>query len=289
MPRPERILLLGGSGQLGQALARELVERGRDFVAPPRRELDLLDAQVAGRSIEQHAPSLVVYTAAYNDVARAELATEREHLCRLNRDTPAALARAAERSGARFVFFSTDYVFDGAAERPYREDDAPVPLQAYGRSKLEGERAVGEVDSEALIVRTSTLFGPGPRTPPNFVDAILAQARTQERLGVASPPVAAPTFTIDLARAVLRLVDERCAGIVHVTNSGQCSRLELAREAVRAAGSAARIEERPEAAGGPRRPRFCVLDCARLAEWTGLRMRPWQEALAEHVRRVGAG
>ena len=66
------------------------------------------------------------------------------------------------------MFFSTDYVFDGAAERPYREDDAPAPLQAYGRSKLEGERAVGEVDSEALIVRTSTLFGPGPRTPPNF-------------------------------------------------------------------------------------------------------------------------
>jgi len=283
------ILLLGGTGQLGQALKRELAERGWDFVAPTRGELDLREDGRAARWIERCSPAVVVYAAAYNDVARAELPAEREHLLRLNRDTPGALARAAHLAGARFVFLSTDYVFDGRAVRPYREGDAPSPLQAYGQSKLEGERRVGEADPHALIVRTSTLFGPGRRHPPNFVDAILAQARSQERLRVASPPVASPTFTADLARALVRLVDARCAGLVHATNSGQCSRLELARETVRVSGSGAVVEERPESPDGPRRPAFCVLDCSRLAEWTGMRMRPWQEALAEHVGAAASG
>jgi len=283
------LLLLGGTGQLGQALIRQLRAAGRSHAAPARDEVDLLESRRAVDWIERHAPAVVVYAAAYNDVARAELPGERREVFGLNRDTPTSLCAACRLAGGRFVFVSTDFVFDGESSRAYREDDTPRPIQIYGRSKLEGEHGVREADPRALIVRTSTLFGPGKRRRPNYVDSILAQARSREQIEVVGPPVACPTYTEDLAHALLRLIDGGAAGLFHVVNSGQCSRLDLAREAVRRAGLRTTVNEREATGDGPRRPAFSALDTAKYTAWAGQPLRSWQDALADHVRATSPG
>jgi dTDP-4-dehydrorhamnose reductase len=281
-----RILLLGGSGHLGTALAREMESRGLTVDAPPRAEVDLRDADLA-TEVARRAPAAVVNAAAYNDVDGAESEANRAEVLRLNRDVPAALARTCREREVPLVHVSTDYVFDGRKGEPYVEDDAVGPLQAYGRSKREGERAVLAACPGALVVRTSTLFGADGRCGSSFVDAVLARARAAGRVDVVRLPVSSPTYAPDLARALLALLDAGAAGIVHVANAGGCSRLELAREALRQAGLEREVvlRERTDVPPGAPRPAYSVLDTARYRRITGRSMRPWQEAVREHVGR----
>jgi len=204
----------------------------------------------------------------------------------LNRDAPRELARACRRLGLPFIHVSTDYVFDGESTRPYREDDAAAPLQVYGESKLEGEHAVVRAHRQALVVRTSTLYGPGPRERPHYVDAILRQAREKRRIEVVRLPVSSPTHAPDLAWGIVELLVREASGLVHVVNEGGCSRLELATETVRMAGlsDAVEVRERPEPAGGLLRPAYSVLDTSRFHELTGRSMHPWQEALQTYIQ-----
>jgi dTDP-4-dehydrorhamnose reductase len=229
----------------------------------------------------------VINAAAYSDVTRAEREDQHAHVFRLNRDAPAALARLCCQHDTPYVFISTDFVFSGESTRPYLECDPPDPIQVYGRSKLEGEQAVASEHPGALIVRTSTLFGPGRRPRPHYVDAVLAQARRGPRIEVVRGPISSPTYTPDLARSVLDLLSRNCRGVLHLVNDGGCSRLQLAREAVRIAGLARDVEvvEREESAGGPRRPRFSVLDTSEFMARTGRRLRSWDTALAAYLGR----
>lgn len=285
MSRPARILVLGAHGLLGEALVAACKSAGRPVAAPTRAELDLRDPRSAAERIDAARPVAVVNAAAFSEVARAELAEHRDELLQVNRDGPAHIAAVCRDRGVRFVFVSTDFVFNGRAERPYGEEAPTGPLQAYGRSKLEGEAAVREADPQTLIVRTSTLFGPGRRTRPHYVDAILDQARRAPSISVVRTPVASPTYAPDLARLLLELLDREAYGLFHVVNSGACSRLELAREALRLAGMApTRVEERPEPATGPRRPAYSALDPAKCAALIGTAPRSWAAALAEYVR-----
>jgi dTDP-4-dehydrorhamnose reductase len=280
----DRILVLGGSGMLGKALVRELGVRGSVHVAPGRADLDLgrddLEAEVVRRR-----PAAVLNAAAYTDVARAEDAGESAAVYRLNRDVPRALARACRQLGIPLVHVSTDYVFDGRKRTPYREGDAPGPLQVYGRSKLAGERAVSAEHEGALVARTSTLYGAGRTLRPHYVDAVLAQARKGGRIEVTRGPVSSPTFSDDLARGLLALLEAGARGLVHVTNAGGCSRLELARAVVEIAGlaSGCEIAERAPLPAPPARPAYSVLDHARFAELAGAPPRPWREALADYL------
>jgi dTDP-4-dehydrorhamnose reductase len=280
------ILLLGATGQLGLALRRELERRRVPVLAPSRSELDLAVAGRAAAAVLAARPSAVLNAAAYTDVARAELAAEQDAVRRLNEELPGELGAACAAIAARLVHVSTDYVFDGAKGAPYREDDPTRPLQVYGRSKLAGERAALEAAASALVVRTSTLYGSGRESRPNYVDAILRQAREHRRLEVVRAPVASPTYAPDLALALLDLLEAGATGVVHVVNAGACSRLELAAETLRVAGLAERVElrERSEPPGTLRRPAWSVLDTSRFGGITGRPMRPWQAALAEHVR-----
>ena len=279
------ILILGGTGLLGGALVRSLGSTDRAFSAPDRGQLDLMRCADLEQRIEALEPIAVINAAAFSDVTAAELPRNHDAAFRLNHHVPDRLAKLHRRLGVPLVHVSTDYVFDGTQRRPYVEDAPTGPLQVYGRSKLEGEKAVLEGCDTALVVRTSTLFGPGGRARPNYVDAIAAQARAHDRLHVVRTPVASPTFAPDLADAVLRLLDLGAWGLVHVVNQGQCSRLELARETVRLAGLADRVEvdERPQPAADLARPAYSALDTSRYRELTGQRLRPWVEALAEHL------
>lgn len=279
------ILVLGGSGLLGEALQVELVRRGREVHAPGRDELDLADDRSIETWFENSSASAVINAAAYTDVTRAEISAEREEVFRLNRDAPATLAGICRRRGIDLIFVSTDFVFDGILGRPYDERHPPAPLQVYGRSKLEGERAVLETHPDALIVRTSTLYGPGRRGRPHYVDAILDQAARRDRIDVVRTPVSSPTYTPDLGRALVELLEVGASGLVHVVNDGACSRLELARETVRLAGAAGRVvvAERPESHEGPQRPAYSVLDGSRYLELCGSALRSWDQALADYV------
>jgi len=279
------VLVLGGSGLLGEALLEALAARGRDFRAPRRGELDLLRTEGIGAAVAAIGPSAVINASAFTDVVRAELAEERGAVQGLNRDAPAALAEQCRRSGIPLVHVSTDYVFDGSLRRPYREEDPTNPLQCYGRSKLEGEREVARLLPEAVVARTSTLYGPGRRRRPHYVDAVLRQAHERDRLSVVRLPVSSPTYAPDLAAALLRLLELRASGLFHIVNGGSCSRLELAREAVRLAGLAGRVEvlERPEEPGSLARPAYSVLDGSRYARVAGLPLRGWADALADYL------
>jgi dTDP-4-dehydrorhamnose reductase len=178
---------------------------------------------------------------------------------------------------------STDYVFDGCKREPYSESDPTGPIQTYGRSKLEGEQAVLQVDPDALIARTSTLYGRACRPRPNYVDAVLQQARDHGRLEVVRTPVASPTYAADLAEALLDLLGCEARGVVHVVNAGACSRLELAAEAVRLAGLAVDVRERAAPPGDLPRPAYSALETRRFERITGRAMRPWPVALADYL------
>jgi dTDP-4-dehydrorhamnose reductase len=181
------------------------------------------------------------------------------------------------------VHFSTDYVFDGAAERPYTEDDAPRPLGVYGASKLAGEALVAASGAEHLVIRTSGLLGRGgsEQKGGSFVDRIVARARAGEPLRVVADQVFAPTCAFDLAQAAIALVRERARGLFHVANDGSCSWRELAVAALAAAGVAANVEPIALADLGlpAPRPRYSVLACPRYRALGLPPLRRWRDAL----------
>lgn len=285
------ILIVGGTGRLGRALAAVLEAREVRYRAPGRGEIDLtlFDSLIA--FVEGMAPSAVFNAGAYTDVARCELRGEREIAFRANRDGPTALARACAGLGIPLIHISTDYVFDGDRRTPYREDDRPNPIQTYGLTKLEGELAVLSAHPGALIARVSTVFGPWVPNRPAYPDAILRQAAEGDRIEVVEWPVSSPTLSLDAAEALVDLWTRGATGVVHVVNDGGCSRLDLARAVVYEAGLADRVTVvgRAEPTGGMRRPRYSVLDTSRLASLIGRRLRPWREALRAYIAMVGSG
>jgi dTDP-4-dehydrorhamnose reductase len=282
------IVVLGGTGQLGTALVDRLRRSGTRFTAPARDELDLLSPGFE-KVFEADPPAVVIHAAAYNDVNNAGVEAQRARAVRLNSEVPAILARSCLRLDIPLIHVSTDYVFDGRKRDPYREGDPTGPLQFYGRTKLDGERAVLDTHSGALVARTSTVFGRNRRGGSNYIAAVLAQARKTDVLEVVRPPVSSPTYATDLAEALLELFAVGATGLVHVANAGGCSRLELATEAVRVAGLAGRVEvrERPAPGGGVERPEYSVLDTSRFTGWTGRPLRPWQQAVSDYVATFG--
>lgn len=274
-------LIIGSGGMLGGAV--EIACRQRGSAAEAIRgahELDITDRDQVTRCLKERRPAVVINAAGYTDVDGAE--REPDAADRVNRAGPEHLARAARDAGALLVHFSTEYVFDGRAQRPYRVDDPPNPLSAYGRSKLAGERAIADSGCRHLIIRTSWLYAERGR---NFVRTILDLARSRPELEVVDDQVGRPTYAADLASITLELIEHGATGIVHAANDGQCSRFELARAAVGLAGLECRV--RPcTTARMPRpaaRPAFGVLDLSATVALVG-RPRPWPDALAGCVR-----
>ncbi len=237
-----RVLVLGAEGMLGRDLMAVFGKQlgdgaNEDLVGWDLAELDIRDCEAVYSALSELRPGIVVNAAAYTDVDGCE--TNIELATAVNGQAPGHVARVCHEIGAMLVHFGTDFVFDGESERPYHEDDAANPLSVYGRSKWEGERAIGNAGCRHLIVRTSWLFGPGGR---NFVEAILLRAKSGEPLRVVTDQVGRPTLAADLAEAVVRLLDAGAQGTVHFANSGQCSWFEFAQEIVRQAGLATTVQ-----------------------------------------------
>ena len=197
-----RLLLLGGSGQLGQSLLRLAMAAGWQVWAPGRQELDIADAAGLARQISDFCPHAIINAAAYTEVDCAE--QESDSNWRINAEAPGWLAEAAAEVGALLLHLSTDYVFDGAMARPYLESDPAAPLNAYGRAKLAGEQAVAELCPHHLIVRTSWLFGGAGR---HFVRSMLELAATRTHLRIVDDQVGGPTPVDELAGILLQMLE----------------------------------------------------------------------------------
>ena len=271
-----KILLTGRNGQVGWELARRLGALG-DLVAPGREELDLADADAIRRFVRGAKPDLICNAGAYTAVDKAE--AEADLVTRINGEAPGLLAEEAKRSGALLVHYSTDYVFDGEKAGPYVEDDAPNPLNAYGRSKLAGERAIQASGCRHLILRTSWVYGARGK---NFYLTMAAKAAKGERLRVVDDQRGVPTTSAFLAEKTIELVRRGASGLLHVVPAGETTWYGFAREIVRTTGASTEVvpitsAEFPAAA---RRPRNSVLDNRKAAKLLGASMPHWQALLA---------
>jgi dTDP-4-dehydrorhamnose reductase len=265
---------------LGHDLASAL---GEDLAwAGGRAELDIADAASIDALFRRVRPDVVFNAAAYNKVDGAE--SEAGRALEVNALGPSLLAQAAREAGALLVHFSTDYVFDGSATRPYREDDCPRPLGAYGASKLAGEHLVASARGESLVIRTSAVFGRGGNRQKggSFVERILEQARAGRPLRVVSDQTFSPTYSPDLAAGAVALVKAGARGLVHVTGGGSCSWHELAVAALRLALIGAPVEavRTVDLNLVAARPRYSVLDNGRYQGFGLPALRPWPDALA---------
>jgi len=263
-----------------------------------RPEFDLTDAQQVRRMLEEFRPQVIINCCAYTEVDRCE--DEEELATLVNGKGPGYLAAVARDLDATLVHISTDYVFPGDGDRPYRESDSTGPVSAYGRSKLEGERTILESGLEKyFIIRTSWLYGPWGK---NFVETILRLAADREELRIVADQVGRPTYTGDLATAIFRLLDlemnpaistpaRGLYGIYHFANEGQCSWYDFAREIVRLARQkglpvkTCRIdpvttEQFPLPA---KRPAFSVFDTAKYQKVASASIPSWQESLKAYL------
>jgi dTDP-4-dehydrorhamnose reductase len=265
---------------LAQAIGETAQQRGHETVLAEHSRLDVTDAAAVQRLISREKPDAVIQCAGYTRVDDAE--HQEAQALAVNRDGVANLVRACVETGSTVVYPSTDYVFDGRSTRPYRPDDATAPLNAYGRSKLAGEREAAKA-ARHLIVRTSWLYGGGGK---NFVSTILQRARFGDQLRVVDDQRGSPTWTSDLAATMLALLDAGAPnGVYHASNSGETSWYGFACTALRLAGLNAEITaiSTAELEAAAQRPRYSTLDCASTESWVG-RIRPWQEALADALR-----
>jgi dTDP-4-dehydrorhamnose reductase len=282
------ILVAGKTGQLARCLAQEARRRGTTLAALGRPEFDLTHPEGLARAVAARAPRAIVNAAAYTAVDKAE--AEPALAMTVNRDGAGALAAAAALLGVPFVHISTDYVFDGRKDTPYVEQDAPSPLGAYGRSKLEGEAAVRAACPAGVILRTSWVYSPFGQ---NFVTTMLRLAATREKVQVVDDQHGAPTAAFDLAGAILDLADRLAAGapdrstggIYHLAGAGETTWYDFA--AAIFAGWARRGRRVPALEAittaqyptGAPRPHNSRLDCSKVARVFGLRLPAWRSSL----------
>ncbi len=286
-----KILITGGGGMLAHALAAVFRERGHEAGLLSRDDLDVTNALSVVHQFTKHKPSLVLNCAAYTKVDAADKDYARAE--DVNGKAVGLLAETAARHDAMLVHFSTDYVFDGSLRRPLRPGDPVGPSSGYGVSKLLGERMLQTVNPRRwLILRTAWLYGPGG---PNFPQTMLNAARAGKPLKVISDQFGCPTYTFDLARATLHLLDAGARGIFHLSNSGQTNWFEFAQTIMQEFGvtpaSLAPITTadwkaiKPDSAN---RPAYSVLDTSDYTNATGHTMPDWLDALRRYKGQIEA-
>lgn len=278
-----RILVTGGSGQLGTDVAQAAAAKGWQVWAPDHTELDITHPAQVESAIGDYRPDWVVHCAAYTAVDRAE--TEEKKCMAVNAAGTAYVAHACAAAGCGLLYPSTDYVFDGSGTAPHPVTERPAPLNVYGRSKLLGEQAAQAVPRHAIL-RISWVFGLHGN---NFVKTMLRLAERRTRLSVVDDQIGCPTYTVDLARLICQMTEQNAQGVFHATGSGQpVSWYDFARRIFDLAGKEIELEPTSTAAypTAARRPLNSRLDCSALAA-AGLTPLPeWQDALARYLQAL---
>jgi dTDP-4-dehydrorhamnose reductase len=283
-----RIVVTGAAGRLGSALVREWRAVGEDVIGLARPEFDLGSPEQIRAALEPLDFGVLVNCAAQTNVDRCE--THPEEATALNADAVRIMAGICATKGARLIQISTDYVFDGAKQTPYTEEDAAEPISHYGESKRAGEIAALETSERNLVARVSWVFGPDR---PSFVDSILERARTEANIAAVADKIAVPTYSLDAALLLRPLLfDIPTGGVVHLCNAGSCTWQEYGQHALDcaiAAGDqlkATTVDPQKMSdikAFIARRPPNTAMATEKLARLTGTVPREWREAVREYV------
>jgi dTDP-4-dehydrorhamnose reductase len=278
-----KILVTGARGQLAGEVTRAAGTRGHQVEALDRTGLDITDFARVSEAVSGARPDIVINCAAYNDVDGAEANWQDAYL--VNGIGVRNLAHACRDNDCILAHFSSDYVFDGGSERPYTIVDSPNPLTMYGRSKLLGEELLMSHMDRYYLIRTSWVFGEGKHSFPRKV---LEWASKKDTLRIVDDQTASPSSTVDLAGAVMELIETKNYGLYHMTNSGHCNRYEWASLILETANWQGRLEPaKSEEFGTPaKRPEYSVLDTFPLEQVIGSPLPTWQEATERLLRKL---
>lgn len=278
-----KVLVTGVKGQLGYDVVNELKKRNLEAVGVDIEEMDITVEESVNRVISDVSPDAVIHCAAYTAVDAAE---DNEELCRcVNAQGTANIANMCKKLDIPMVYISTDYVFDGQGERPWEPEDDRHPLSVYGQTKYEGELAVQNTLTKYFIVRIAWVFGVNGG---NFIKAMLNKSKTTDHVSVVNDQYGSPTYTYDLARLLVDMVQTDKYGIYHATNEGICNWYEFACEIFRQAGIAMKVEpvgsdQYPSKA---KRPSNSRMSKEKLTENGFERLPSWQDALNRYLKEI---
>ncbi|MCF6156111.1 MAG: dTDP-4-dehydrorhamnose reductase [Candidatus Brocadia sp.] len=284
-----RILVIGSLGMLG----RDLVNRFPGFsdskfscievIAANHEHIDITHGPDTSTFVARIMPDVIVNCAAFTDVDACEIQISEAFAVNVNGAKNVALA--GKETGAKIIHISTDYVFDGDKNESYIETDKPNPLSVYGKSKLEGELAIQEINDNYAIIRTAWLYGPYKK---NFVTTMLNLGRKNRSVSVVTDQCGCPTYTADLSYAIWKIISLDLRGLYHVTNDGICSRYEWAKKIFALTGD--QVSVLPLKTADYKRtanvPQNSSLNCTKYSTATGHKMRPWLEALEEYIKTM---
>ena len=279
-----KVLVTGVKGQLGYDVVRELQKRGHEAVGVDIDEMDITDAAAVEQVMMKTQPEAVIHCSAYTAVGRAEDDTE---ICRrVNVDGTENIAKICKKLDCKMLYLSTDYIFSGDGERPWEPDDKASPLNAYGQSKYDGELALKKYVDKYFIVRISWVFGINGN---NFIKTMLRLGRENGAVKVVDDQIGSPTYTYDLARLLVDMIESDRYGAYHATNEGICSWYEFAKEIFRAAGmndvsvTPVKSGEFPVKA---KRPKNSRMSKEKLVA-NGFSLLPaWQDAVARYIKEL---
>lgn len=280
-----KFLITGADGQLAREFAGSLEERGADFVALSRLELDITRLGDVLDAFSFHRPSVVINCAAYNYVDRAEEDYVKAY--EVNALGARNVAFCCNRIKAFMVHYSTDYVFDGKKQDfLYTEEDSPAPVNEYGKSKLAGERFVVSEAPDSLIFRVSWVFGRGKS---NFVYKFLTWSENRDFVKVSCDEFSVPTWTRDIVDLTLEALKGGLCGLFHLTNSGYCSRFEWASRIKEIMGLSVFIRpvHSAEFELPAQRPQFSAMSNRKLSDALGIKIRDWRDALSDFLKEGG--
>lgn len=279
-----KVLVTGVKGQLGYDVVRELQKRGHEAVGVDIDEMDITDAAAVERVMTEVQSDAVIHCSAYTAVDRAE---EDIEICRrVNVDGTENIAKICKKLDCKMLYLSTDYIFSGDGERPWEPDDEASPLNAYGQSKYDGELALKKYVEKYFIVRISWVFGINGN---NFIKTMLRLGRENGAVKVVDDQIGSPTYTYDLARLLVDMIESDRYGAYHATNEGICSWYEFAKEIFRAAGMD-NVSVTPVKSGEfpvkAKRPKNSRMSKEKLVA-NGFSLLPaWQDAVARYIKEL---
>ncbi len=281
-----KVFVTGVKGQLGFDVVNELKKRGHEAVGVDIDEMDITDKDSVNRVIKAAAPDAVIHCAAYTAVDAAE---DNEELCRnVNAKGTEYIAKVCRELDIKMMYISTDYVFDGQGTRPWEPDDERAPLNVYGQTKYEGELAVEENLAKYFIVRIAWVFGVNGK---NFIKTMLNLGKTHDKLTVVADQTGSPTYTYDLARLLVDMIETEKYGRYHATNEGECTWYEFACEIFRQAGMDVKVEPvgSDQYRAKAKRPANSRMNKEKLEENGFLPLPSWQDALKRYLEVVLPG
>ena len=279
-----KVLVTGVKGQLGYDVVRELQSRGHEAIGVDIEEMDITDETAVSRVMEETAPETVIHCSAFTAVDRAE---EEQELCyTVNVEGTENIAKMCQKLGCKMLYLSTDYIFSGEGQRPWEPEDTPSPLNAYGQSKYQGEVALRQYVDKYFIVRISWVFGINGN---NFIKTMLRLGKENGAVKVVDDQIGSPTYTFDLAKLLVDMIETEQYGAYHATNEGICSWYEFAKEIFQEANmkevtvTPVSSEEFPVKA---KRPKNSRMSKEKLVQ-NGFSLLPsWQDAVKRYIKEL---